>query len=94
MLGMVLLGCGDTCERLCRDTAVALERCRDGGTTWADLGARTRSDYVDQCRDDWDRTSADLTASDRGEAVETCAEARVTLTSLSCDELRAAFTTR
>ncbi|MCA9568526.1 MAG: hypothetical protein KC656_11820 [Myxococcales bacterium] len=88
LAGNVLSGCGDACERLCRETSLRLASCIDGSTTWADLGARNRVDFVDQCQAAWDRTSAELTTSDLGEAVEICAEGHDTLATLTCDEIR------
>jgi hypothetical protein len=95
MLALVFtIGCGDHCERLCRETSVRVAACMDEGTRWVDLGAQNRADYADQCLDDWDRTGAQLTTSDLGEAVETCGDARDTLDALSCDEVRVLLTTR
>lgn len=88
LLLLPLIGCGDACERLCREAASDLDACIDGQrTTWADLGARSRSDFLTQCQRGWDRTRAELTTSDLGEAVEICDEGRGTLAAATCEEV-------
>ena len=86
------MGCGDRCEVLCQQTAAAVADCRTGTSlSWADLGARGRADFVDRCRDEWDRTSNDLSSNDLREALDVCAETTREVTRLSCEELMALY---
>ena len=89
--GLVLGGCGDDCEQFCREVSVRLAQCMDDGMTWPDVGARSRTDFVRRCQDDWDRTRGELSTSDLGEAVEICGEGRDTLAGLSCAEIRVLY---
>lgn len=88
---LALAGCGDQCERLCREVSVRLDGCMGDVITWPDVGARSRADFVDQCRLDWDRTSSNLTSSDVGEAVDICRDGRRLLQEFGCDEIRALY---
>ncbi len=88
---LAVAGCGDRCERLCREASVKLDACRGSSLSWADLGARNRADFVDQCRLDWDQTSGDLTSSDLAEALDICRIGSDELAALSCEEVRAIY---
>ena len=93
---LLLGGCGDRCERLCRRVAVSMTECVESDDVWSDfnwaeLGARGRQDFVGRCRDDWDRTRSDLTTADLGESISLCRTASVDLDTLSCSELRVLY---
>jgi len=89
-LGVVAAwGCGDSCEQLCQRTAQRLAECKPDALAWVDLGATSRRDFVETCRDDWDRTSADLSANDLRIALELCDSTDVE--ALSCDEITALY---
>jgi hypothetical protein len=91
LVAVASMGCGDRCERLCREAGVKLNTCRGASLSWADLGARSRADFVDQCRLDWDQTSADLPSTDLAEALDICRIGSEELAALSCDEVRAIY---
>ena len=94
-LVLAVSGCGDHCERLCQQTAARVAECRAGSAlTWQDVGARGRGDFVDRCRDEWDRRSNDLSSSDLREALDVCSEATRDVTRLSCDEVSALYGAR
>lgn len=105
LLVALSLGCSDPCsglgaaldarcERLCCDVGAALETCIEGGRTsltWSDVGAVDRRDFARQCSDDWDRTSADLTAYELQEATGVCQDTRKDLDALDCEALGALY---
>jgi len=88
---LLLLGCGDRCEVLCRDVSVKLDGCLGSSLTWPDVGARNRADFVDRCRIDWDQVNGDLTSSDLAESLDICKTGSLELSKLSCDEMRAIY---
>jgi len=91
LAAFIASGCGDHCEQLCQTTGARVARCRSAGLAWADLGARSRADFVNQCRDDWDRASLDLSANDLREALEVCSEAQSELVRMDCEEVDALY---
>ena len=88
LLCVLGMGCGDGCERLCREVGQRLNQCFESGASWEDVDARSRQDFVGRCQDDWDRTRAQLTTSDLGEAVDVCVDGRVELDAFDCTELQ------
>ncbi len=94
LLALVAAGCGDRCEVLCQQTATRLQQCGIDGQlnlTWNDLGARGRVNFVDECRDDWDRARLALSASDLAVALEVCDDTLLELPDISCEELVALY---
>ena len=107
---MGLAACGNTCgalgvlasrcDRLCCDVAATLDGCVDDTLTWDDLGAADADDFARQCSDDWDRTSADLTAYELQEATEVCRDVRDKVGALdpnapeTCEQIRALYAER
>lgn len=87
-----LAGCGDGCEQLCQRTAQRLAQCKPDALAWVDLGATGRRDFVETCRNEWDRTSADLSTNDLRIALELCDATDVE--ALSCDEIVALYAGR
>jgi hypothetical protein len=90
VLGL-LVGCGDRCQNLCRSVAERVQTCRPESITWADLGATSRSDFVNSCDNAWDRTRLGLTANDLRLALEDCQAANQEVDTLSCDEVIALY---
>ncbi|MEZ4321390.1 MAG: hypothetical protein R3F61_28220 [Myxococcota bacterium] len=88
---MILFGCGDRCEVLCREVGGKLDACLGDSLSWPDVGARSRADFVDQCRLDWGRTNGDLTSSDLAEALDICRTGSDELAALTCDEMRVLY---
>jgi hypothetical protein len=84
---LLLGGCGDQCQQLCTQTGTRLKNCKPASLDWADLGAKSQNDFVQQCQDQWDLTSADLTQSDHQIALEVCHDSRDVLSTLTCDEV-------
>ena len=84
-------GCGDTCQQLCQQSANRVAACTPDALVWPDLGARSKTDFVQQCRSDWELVSGDLTQSDHQIALEVCDDAGRTLSRLSCDEVMALY---
>ncbi len=84
-------GCGDQCEQLCVQASTRLQRCKPDGMDWRDLGARSRNDFANSCRTDWERVSSDLTATEVREALDVCRDTRAALDELSCDEVAAIY---
>jgi hypothetical protein len=88
------------CDRLCCDVAETLDGCIDATLTWNDLGATDADDFARQCADDWDRTSADLTAYELQEATDVCRDVRDVVADLdptdpdTCDQVRALYAER
>ena len=85
--------CGDKCEVLCQQTGDALATCRPDGLSWADVGARSRADFVSNCRGDWDRARLDLSSGQLSAALDVCAETTDALGDVTCEELIAIYTT-
>ncbi len=90
-LALAAAGCGDRCENLCTSVGVKLASCKPDGLTWNDLGARSRSDFVNQCQLQWARERTDLSASDLQLALEACRDTSRELGTLSCDEMLALY---
>jgi hypothetical protein len=86
-------GCGDRCEVLCQQTGDALATCRPDAMSWPDLGARSRADFVSQCRNDWDRARLDLSSGELSTALEVCDDTTEALGGLTCEELVAIYAT-
>jgi len=88
---MVLAGCGDRCEVLCQQAASRVAQCKPDSLTWNDLGARSRNDFFNECRRDWDRARIELPANDLTLALEVCFETNVALGEIECDEVVALY---
>ena len=84
-------GCGDRCQSLCVSVADRVQTCRPESITWADLGAKSRSDFVGACQVAWDRTRLSLSANDLRLALEDCQAANKEVDTLSCDEIIALY---
>jgi len=92
--GAVASALDSRCEKLCCDVADALQACMaddPGSLTWSDVGASDRRDFARQCADDWDRTSAELTAYELQEATAVCGDSRDGLDAVDCQALRALY---
>jgi hypothetical protein len=76
---------------LCQNVAARLDECKPSSLAWSDLGARTRNDFANQCRQQWDRERLDLTASDLRVALETCTDTSRALADLECEEITALY---
>jgi hypothetical protein len=92
-VALALAGCApqdllrDRCERLCRDAGQAIESCRTGSMSWEDLGASGLDNWVEQCREDWNDVSADLTSRELELALDECELAADEVGFLTCDEI-------
>ena len=84
-------GCGDRCQNLCNSVANRVAECRPESITWIDLGATSRTDYENSCKDQWDRVRLDLSANDLRLALEDCDAANDLDESLTCDEIVALY---
>lgn len=91
LAGVALAGCGDKCEVLCQQVGQQLATCKPASLTWNNLGARSRADFVNQCRTQWDRERLDLTASDLRLALQACRDTTQALDDLSCEEIVALY---
>ncbi len=92
LLALALLACGgDPCAALCRQTGGRIAACRSGALVWEDLGASGRAGFVNQCLDDWDRTSADLSSGELSVAQDVCDDASGDLAQMTCDSLIAVY---
>jgi hypothetical protein len=91
LLLLLASGCGDQCQQLCQQSANRLANCKSDALSWADLGARTKNDFVQECRSAWELTSSELTQSDNQIALEACRDAGNTLERLECDEVIALY---
>ena len=80
-------GCGDRCEVLCQRTGDALASCRPDGMSWADVGARSRTNFVSSCRADWDRARQELSSGELSAALDVCDDTTDEVDQLSCEEL-------
>ena len=80
-------GCGDRCESLCRDVASDLDRCKGDALAWTDLGARSKSEFVEECRVQWEQERAELSPSNLVLSLDACQATQRELESLSCDEM-------
>jgi hypothetical protein len=89
--GVLLAGCGDKCEVLCTSVTREIGNCKPESMSWNDLGARNRSDFSNECRQQWDRERIDLSASDLRLSLETCADADEELEDLECAEVMALY---
>jgi hypothetical protein len=86
-----LAACGDKCEILCQNVGDDLASCKPDTLSWNDLGARSRTDFVKQCKSQWDRERIDLSASDLRLSLEACADTRSELDDLACEEIVALY---
>lgn len=87
-------GCGDKCEVLCQNVGDELASCKPDTLSWNDLGARNRADFVNECKQQWDRERIDLSASDLRLSLEACADTNRELgdaRELQCEELVALY---
>ncbi|MCA9490884.1 MAG: hypothetical protein KC621_13240 [Myxococcales bacterium] len=91
MVTAVVAGCGDRCENLCTSVGLELGTCKPQSLTWNDLGARSRSDFVNQCQQQWGRERIDLSASDLRLALAACKDTQRELDTLTCDEVLALY---
>ena len=89
--GLGLAGCGDRCQQLCTNVGSTLAGCKPGSLSWNDLGARSRADFVNTCRDQWDRSRIDMSASDLRLALEACSDTNNELGRLQCPEILALY---
>ncbi|MEO0600979.1 MAG: hypothetical protein AAF211_06060 [Myxococcota bacterium] len=71
------LGCGDSCQQLCRSIADRIETCIDDGSAlaWVDVRADDRDDFVDLCQLEWDDERRLLSSFDRQAALQECCDA-------------------
>jgi hypothetical protein len=90
LLVLLAPGCGDRCERLCQRAAERIDNCKPDSLSWADLGARSRQRFADQCRDDWYRESTGMTANDLRIALEVCDDTLQELP-MTCPEIVALY---
>jgi len=81
----------DACEDLCDEVADQVALCRPDSITWIDLGATNKTDYIQTCRDQWDRVTIDLSANDLRLALDDCREAKDEVGTLTCDEIVALY---
>jgi len=79
--------CGDRCEVLCQQTGDALATCRPEGMSWADVGARSRANFVSGCRADWDRARLELSSGELSAALDVCDDTSEVIDELTCEEL-------
>jgi hypothetical protein len=85
LFALGLVGCGDSCEALCRDISYEIVDCNTEDYTWSDFGAKNRVDYSDSCRDDWDVTRGDLNSRELELALDVCKESREALEDVPCE---------
>ncbi len=81
----------DQCEDLCDAVADQVDECLPESISWIDLGATNKQNYIDTCRDQWDRVIIDLSANDLRLALDDCKEAKKEVPTLSCDEIVALY---
>ncbi len=86
-----LAGCGDKCEVLCQNVGQQLADCKPDSLSWVDLGARNRTDFVNQCRNQWERARLDLSATDLRLALQACRDTNQELGTLTCEETVALY---
>jgi len=55
--------------------------------SWADVGARSRADFVNDCRADWDRARQELSSGELAAALDVCSDTTDALDDLTCEEL-------
>ena len=91
LLAVALAGCGDKCEVLCQNVGARVAACKPESMSWNDLGARTRTDFVNQCRNQWSRERLDLSATDLRLALQACRDTSQEVTDLSCEEIVALY---
>jgi hypothetical protein len=91
VLTALTTGCGDRCEQLCANVGSRLNDCTPASLSWADLGARNRSDFVNQCQRQWGAERIDLSASDLRLALDACDETNKDLPGITCDEILALY---
>ena len=92
-VGVLLLasGCGDRCESLCRELATEIDACRSESLSWADLGARSRPDFVEQCRRQWEQERADLSPNSLVLSLDVCQATQEELPQLDCDVITSLY---
>ncbi len=88
---LAVAACGDKCEVLCQNAGASLAECKPASVSWPDVGARNRNDFVNQCRQQWDRERIDLTQSDLRVALDICNDTSRDLSSLTCEEITALY---
>ncbi len=95
MLLAVLVTCSqDPCTQACAVLSRNLNQCivnDDWSLTWQDLGATSRTDFRDNCQDDWDRAQAELETRQSDAADDACEVVVADVPRMSCQELRALY---
>ena len=91
-VALFLSGCGgDRCEVLCREVAARLKQCKPESLSWTDLGAHNRTDFVNECRQQWERGRLDLSASDLRLSLDACADTNREIELFTCEEIVALY---
>jgi hypothetical protein len=85
-------GCGDACDQLCAEASRRLAACRGDALTWGDLGATSRTDFAERCRDDWDDQRSDLTSREIEVALDVCDDGFEVAQLATCEEIVAWYT--
>jgi hypothetical protein len=86
-----VMGCGDRCEKLCQDIATELDGCKSESLSWADLGARSKIDFVEECRSQWEYERSDLSPNNLVLSLDACEATQKTLPALSCEVIIALY---
>ena len=97
LLFMLLSGINctqDPCVLLCEETANTINEClEDWPATWSDIGATSRQDFSDSCRNQWAAERSVLEPRALDDAYEQCEEATTYLfdNTQRCDQVRAIY---
>ncbi|MFT6142355.1 MAG: hypothetical protein ACI855_001232 [Myxococcota bacterium] len=91
VMWVALSACGDRCDALCGDLGRQLAACQSNATTWEDLGARNRLEYVRECRQDWESLRSDLDGWQIQLGLNECGDGQDVLAELSCREILALY---
>ncbi len=81
----------DRCERLCIDVSLRLDACMDPGMGWEDFDARSRLEYANDCRRDWQTSSNALASRELELALLVCGDTRDQLDAWTCDEVMSLY---
>lgn len=92
---LMYMGCTqDPCVLLCEETANIVDEClEDWPATWSDIGAASRQEFSDSCRNQWAAERSTLEPRALDDAYEQCEESTTYLSGNTqrCDQLRAIY---
>jgi hypothetical protein len=67
--------------------ATGLDSCKGDSLAWTDLGARSKTEFVEECRLQWEQERAELSPNNLVLSLDACVTTQRALESLTCEEI-------